>query len=283
MASEEVSAAARLLQKHAQHPLQPTVEDAPDDEATPSTAAAAPADPTWAPTMTPKTAGKQPAGASSALDTHSHEAFPELGVPKANVPRVVYPPIWAGAKGGSNGNLNGTSWSANGTPRTSTPTSGAVTPTGAPPLMSIPGRNVESIVVPANSVLPRSQLKRPIPDLVKDINRKSRAVITMATAPNGQLKFEASGPSDKALAALNDLVSQITRKVGADTATWCIALLINNFYRKPAPFRSRNPQELTSLASKALRLNPSKRNLVQEYKCPRSTRPRPIRMTMTML
>lgn len=212
MASEEVSAAARLLQKHAQHPLQPTVEDAPDDEATPSTAAAAPADPTWAPTMTPKTAGKQPAGASSALDTHSHEAFPELGVPKANVPRVVYPPIWAGAKGGSNGNLNGTSWSANGTPRTSTPTSGAVTPTGAPPLMSIPGRNVESIVVPANSVLPRSQLKRPIPDLVKDINRKSRAVITMATAPNGQLKFEASGPSDKALAALNDLVSQITRK-----------------------------------------------------------------------
>ncbi|GAP86810.1 putative RNA binding effector protein Scp160 [Rosellinia necatrix] len=212
MASEEVSAAARLLQKHAQHPLQPTVEDAPDDEAAPLTTAPASADPTWAPTMSAKTAGKQPAESSAALDTQSHEAFPELGVPKATGPKTNYPPIWAGAKGGANGNANGASWSANGTPLASTPTSGVATPTGVPPPMAIPGRNVETIMLHSSSILPRAQLKRPIPDTIKDINRKSRAVITMATGPGGHLKFEASGPQDKAQQALRDLVSQIGRK-----------------------------------------------------------------------
>ncbi|KAI1369784.1 putative RNA binding effector protein Scp160 [Xylaria arbuscula] len=217
MASEEVSAAARLLQKHAQHPLQATVEDAPDDEAKPSTDAPAPTDSSWAPTMSAKAAGKQPSEAPSAgIDTQSHEAFPELGVPKATAPKTNYPPIWAGAKGGANGNLNGTSWSANGTPRTATPTSGVATPTGVPPPMAIPGRNVETLMLPSSSILPRAQLKRPITDTVKDINRKSRAVITMTNGPGGQLKFEASGPPDKAQQALRDLVSQIGRK---ETAT----------------------------------------------------------------
>ncbi|KAI0912029.1 putative RNA binding effector protein Scp160 [Ustulina deusta] len=212
MASEEVSAAARLLQKHAQHPLQATVEDAPDDEAKPSTDAASATDSSWAPTMSAKAAGKQPGEASAGIDTQSHEAFPELGVPKTTAPKTNYPPIWAGAKGGANGNVNGTSWSANGTPRTMTPTSGAATPTGVPPPLAIPGRNVETIMLPSSSLLPRAQLKRPIPDIIKDINRKSRAVITMATGPGGQLKFEASGPQDRAQQALRDLVSQIGRK-----------------------------------------------------------------------
>ncbi|KAI0868200.1 putative RNA binding effector protein Scp160 [Hypoxylon argillaceum] len=216
MASEEASAAARLLQKHAQHPLQATVEDAPDDEAKPLTTTTAPSDPTWAPTMSAKAAGKQPAEVSAALDTQSHEAFPELGVPRNTAPKTSYPPIWAGAKGGANGNANGISWSANGTPRTSTPTSRAATPMGVPPPMAIPGRNVETIMLPSSSLLPRDQLKRPIADTINDLNRKSRATITMATGPGGQLKFEASGPQDKAQQALRDLVSQIGRK---ETAT----------------------------------------------------------------
>ncbi|KAI0408400.1 putative RNA binding effector protein Scp160 [Xylaria palmicola] len=216
MASEEISAATRLLQKHAQHPLPVTVEDAPDDDAKPSTTSAIPTESTWAPTVSAKAAAKQPVDAATALDTQSHEAFPELGVPKTNAPKANYPPIWAGAKGNANGNANGASWSANGTPRTSTPTSGAATPTGLPPPMAIPGRNVETLMLPSSSLLPRAQLKRPIPDTIKDINRKSRAVITMSSGPGGQLKFEAAGPQDKAQQALRELVSQIGRK---ETAT----------------------------------------------------------------
>ncbi|KAI1325057.1 putative RNA binding effector protein Scp160 [Xylariaceae sp. FL0255] len=210
MASEESSAAARLLQKHAQNPLQASVEDVPDEDAKPSSTADSANAPTWTPTMSAKAAGKQAANASS-IDTQSHEAFPELGVPKA-ASKANFPPIWAGAKNGANGNANGTSWSASGTPRTSAPGSGVATPTGLPPSVAIPGRNVETIMLPSSSLLPRNQLKRPIPDILKDINRKARATITMSTGPGGQLKFEATGPQDKAQQALRDLVSQIGRK-----------------------------------------------------------------------
>ncbi|KAI0014761.1 RNA binding effector protein Scp160 [Xylariomycetidae sp. FL0641] len=215
MASEEgSSAAARLLEKHAQNPLAATVEDAPDDDAKAAAAAAAVAAPaaedsSKGPTMSAKAAGKQPATASPALDTQSHEAFPELGVPKATPPKNNFAPIWGGAR--ANGNPNGTSWSANGTPRTSTPASGisTPTPTGVPPSMSIPGRNVESLTLESQYILPRNQLRRPIPDIIKDINRKSRAVITMVPSPSGSLKFEATGPQDKAQQALRELVQQI--------------------------------------------------------------------------
>ncbi|KAI1490767.1 RNA binding effector protein Scp160 [Biscogniauxia mediterranea] len=215
MATEEGSAAARLLQQHTQNSLHATVEDAPDDDVKAASAAAAAAaapaadDSTWGQTMSTKAAGKQPAQASAPLDTQSHEAFPELGVPKTAAVKNNSAPIWAGAKAGLNGNANGTSWSANGTPQTSTPPSGVSTPTGLPPSMSIPGRNVESILLESRYILPRTQLKRPIPDIVKDINRKSRAVITMVPAPSGHLKFEATGPQDKAQQALRDLVQQI--------------------------------------------------------------------------
>ncbi|KAI1815926.1 putative RNA binding effector protein Scp160 [Poronia punctata] len=212
MASDEGSAAARLLQKHAQHPLQPTVEDVPDEEVKPSTSSPAPVDPSWGPTPTAKAAGKQ----SAPIDTLSREAFPELGASKGPASKPAFPPIWAGVKLNGNGNANGSSWSTDATPRTSTPASRAATPTGVPPPMAIPGRNVETIMLHPSSILPRAQLRRPIPDTVKEINRKSRAVITMSNGPAGQLKFEASGPQDKAQQALRDLVSQIGRK---ETAT----------------------------------------------------------------
>ncbi|KAI0010351.1 putative RNA binding effector protein Scp160 [Xylariaceae sp. FL0662B] len=207
MASEvtnlEGSAAARLLQKHAENPLHATVEDAPEEDPASETS-------TWGQTMSTKAAGKQPARDSGPLNTQDHEAFPELGVPKTTTAsKSVSPPIWAGAKGGANGKVNGTSWSTNGSPRTSTPASGVSTPTAVPPPMSIPGRNVETVLLEARYILPRNQLKRPVPDIVKDINRKSRAVITMVPAPGGHLKFEATGPQDKAQQALRDLVQQV--------------------------------------------------------------------------
>ncbi|KAI1388026.1 putative RNA binding effector protein Scp160 [Hypoxylon trugodes] len=212
MASEinnvENSAAARLLQKHAENPLHVTVEDVPDEELKSSPTADTPEKSSWAQTPSAKAAGKQPAQDSGRLDTQSHEAFPELGVPKTTAAsKSNISPIWGGAR--ANGKANGSSWSANGTPRTSTPASGVSTPTGVPPPVSIPGRNVETLLLESRYVLPRNQLKRPIQDIVKDINRKSRAVISLAPAPSGHLKFEATGPQDKAQQALRELVQQI--------------------------------------------------------------------------
>ncbi|OTB02159.1 hypothetical protein M426DRAFT_62713 [Hypoxylon sp. CI-4A] len=214
MASEnnnnnESSAAERLLQKHAENPLQVTVEDVPDEELKSPSAADTSEKSSWAQPASSKAAGKQPAR-QSGLDTQSHEAFPELGVPKTTAASKsnISPPIW----GGANGKANGTSWSTNGTPRASTPTSGVSTPTGVPRPVSIPGRNVETLLLEGRHVLPRNQLKRPLQDILKDINRKSRAVVTSAPAPSGHFKFEATGPQDKAQQALRDLVQQIGTK-----------------------------------------------------------------------
>ncbi|KAL8417933.1 hypothetical protein RB594_001519 [Gaeumannomyces avenae] len=190
--AEPGSLADQLRQNHTV-----TVEDAEDPDLpqhSPQPAAA-------------KAAGKQNASPvpSASIDTHSHELFPELGGPKkAN---AAVPPVWS-AKTASNGSkANG------GTPVDAG--SGASTPNGSrggPPALSIPGRNVTHVFLEPQQIMPRAQLKRPIPDILKDLNRKSRANVTMSSAPNGRLRFEATGPQDVAHQALKDLVQQIGAK-----------------------------------------------------------------------
>lgn len=205
----EESAAQKLLQKHAEAPHHVTVEDAPDEEAPvkPATDSSG----SQMPSLSANAAGKQKdiPGPKTRLDTQSHELFPELGAPKGKSANVA--PVW-GAKSNANGPSNGPS--SNGVSRSSTPASGAATPApAATPSMFIPGRNVESVTLEPQFILPRGQLKRPIPDIMKDINRKSRANVTMATASNGRLRFDATGPQDVAQQALKDLVQQIGTRV----------------------------------------------------------------------
>lgn len=219
--TDDLSAAQKLLQKHAV-----TVEEVPDEEdlkhPKPSAPEPEPAGkenaPSWGPTMSTKAAGKQKVqestgGRPTALDTQSHELFPELGGPKPKASAGVVPQ-W-GAKTNVNGKTNGTS-PANGTSRASTPASGIATPTSSafhgPPAMSIPGRNVESIWLEPQHILPRTQLRRPIPDIIKDLNRKSRATISMPATADRRLRFDAAGPQDIAQQALKELVQQIGAK-----------------------------------------------------------------------
>lgn len=189
----EESVAQRLQQHHV------TVEDVPDDEL--------PTQPTEEASASGSSPAVKAAGKpkQAALDTQSHELFPELGAPKGKSPSVA--PIW-GAKSNANGGSNGVS-------RSSTPASGTSTPSAqAPtPSMAIPGRRVETYTLAPHHVRPRSELRRPIPDILKDINRKSRANITMTQSPNGHLKFIATGPQEAAQQALKDLVGQIGLKV----------------------------------------------------------------------
>lgn len=182
------SLAQKLAAEHKAEPHAATVEDVPDEDLPQASSA-------------PK---------KSNIDTQSHDAFPELGVGKGKSANVA--PIW-GAKA-SNG-ANGSSTAAS---RSSTPASAAPAPSqAAKPAFSIPGRNVESITLEPQYLLQRGQLKRPIPDIIKDINRKSRANVTMTTASNGRLKFDAAGPPDVAQQALKDLINQIGTKVSLPT------------------------------------------------------------------
>lgn len=226
MASEE-SIAQKLLQKHAEDPHYATVEEVPDEDlpSKPVNDASG----SWAAPMSTKSAGKQqePQNPKAPLDTQSHELFPELGAPKGKSANVA--PIW-----GAKNSANGVGTSPNGPSRSPTPASGTATPSKAStPSMFIPGRNVETVTLEPQFVLPRGQLRRPIPDILKDINRKSRANITMATASNGRLRFDATGPQEIAQQALKDLVQQIGTRVGlksqhvlsfsivSSSLTWC--------------------------------------------------------------
>ncbi|KAK0385284.1 hypothetical protein NLU13_7760 [Sarocladium strictum] len=184
--SVEMSAAQRMMQQH-HTPHAVTVDEVPDED-----------DPT-APLP-----GKENAAPKKGLDTQSHDLFPELGAPKGKAPNVA--PIW-GAKNNANGASNGAS--SNGVSRSSTP--GNATPASSvkTPSMFIPGRSIESVTLEPQFIMQRNQLKRPIQDTIKDINRRSRAQITMSTATNGRLKFDATGPQDVAQQALKDLVQQI--------------------------------------------------------------------------
>lgn len=181
--SESTSAAERLMQQHAEN-HQVTVEDAPDEDL-PS----------------------RPAAPSTSLDD-----FPALGAgpngSKGKSKEPAGPAIWM-AK------LNTGANTPNGTSRASTPASntGVATPppVAGPNTMSLPGRHSEVVVLDPQYIMPRNQLKRPIPDLVKDINRKSRANLNISYQGN-RLRVEASGPQDHAQQAIRELVNQIGTK-----------------------------------------------------------------------
>ncbi|KAM3497889.1 hypothetical protein MY10362_008770 [Beauveria mimosiformis] len=211
--SGELSAAQRLMQEHAQLvPHLVTVEDVPDvDLPKPTNDASG----SWAAPMSSTTAGKQKEKQSS-LDTQSHELFPELGAPKGKASKVV--PIWSAKNGAPKQN------GSNGAPQHATPpapTAAAATGPASqvpPPVMSIPGRQVESVTLEPQFIMERSKLKRPISEILRDLNRKSRANITMSTVSNGRVKFDATGPQDVAQQALKDLVNQIGRRTVIEVA-----------------------------------------------------------------
>lgn len=212
-ASEELSAAQKLAQEHAEHSAEGhhvTVEDVVDEDLSPHHNGTAEASNTPAPAE--KAAGKQketsPATAATttttALDTQSRELFPDLGGPRSQATTKVVPK-WNVLSEATNGQ------GPNGTSRAATPSSGTATPTGHPavPSVSLPGRkNVETIALRPQHMKPREQLRRPLPDIIKDINRTSRANISIASTSNG-ITFEATGPQDAAQRALKELVNQI--------------------------------------------------------------------------
>lgn len=214
----------------------PDEEDLKHGEVPKSTSILEPADdegvsvPMWSQPVSAKAAGKQKAEAQTnrpALDTQSHDLFPELGgTPKPqNGPAMAS--IWNAKKPmnvsptGTNGKANGLTPTKNSS-RASTPTSGVATPTstnnspaprGPPAVMAIPGRHTERISLAPSQLLPRTQMKKPLADILKDVNKRSKANITNTTGQGGAQWFTAIGPVDACRQALKDLVEQIGSKV----------------------------------------------------------------------
>ncbi|KAL8905030.1 MAG: hypothetical protein Q9207_002886 [Kuettlingeria erythrocarpa] len=197
------------------------------------------------PAMSENAAGKQkakeepvepprPAATTTAtlpLDTKSEEAFPALGggpKPKNATPVST---AWGTRKPLEAANpvpngINGqrpTSGSVSS--RASTPASGKLTPASTYPSvasqprapsiprhMPIPGRHTERIQFAPSQLLPRNQLKKPLQDVIRSINKGSKAKVEMKPGRNGTLIFEGTGPVDATRQALRDVAREVGSK-----------------------------------------------------------------------
>ena len=252
-ASGSLSLAEQLKMKHtSEESHRPTVEDAVDEEdiihPPPSSVMSfKPVDITPTPVLVPahesvprKAAGKQRAaeappaserlGKAAPLDTKSEELFPALGGgPKAKVPTPAVT-AWGSKKPALVGNMTSNGVNGHGpmssaaSSRLSTPASGEMTPTsgtsipaqargGAPQYMSIPGRYTERVIFAPSQLLPRAQLKKPVQDILREINKKSKATVEMRPGPGGVVYFEGKGPVDAVRQALKDVAKDVGSKV----------------------------------------------------------------------
>ena len=172
----------------------------------------------------PKTNG------AASFNAQDQEAFPALGSgPRAPAP-VPAAMVWGAKKpssvhAGANGANGHAPLSSMSSSRASTPTSGLTTPSSTndsrgpqtrglsmPQYMPMPGRHSERIQFAPSQLLPRDQLKKPLQDVLRSINKSSKAKVEMKSGPNGNIIFEGTGPVDATRQALKDLAKEVGSK-----------------------------------------------------------------------
>ncbi|KAK4506632.1 hypothetical protein PRZ48_000364 [Zasmidium cellare] len=242
--TEGLSAAEKLQQQHELKEAQEkaahkaTVEDAEDEDAAPhpppaaagtaslpiSTDPSRVATPSADPVPGSKAAGKQPAKEQPAasrppLDTQSEELFPALGAPKA--PAAAPTSMWSKkpATVGKAANGVANAGATNASSRSSTPASGILTPgstapsqRGPVPQMNLPGRYTEQVSLHPSMMTPSNQRKKPLQDILRDINKRSRANVEMKPGPGDALTFQGTGPVDDVRMALKEVANQLCSK-----------------------------------------------------------------------
>ena len=94
-----------------------------------------------------------------------------------------------------------------------------------PSVVSLPGRFTERIQFAPSQLIPRQQLKKPVPDVLRDINRRSKAKVESRPGPGGVLIFEGQGPVDAVRQALKEVANQLGSKVRYATLILCLAAI----------------------------------------------------------
>ena len=166
----------------------------------------------------------------SAFDPKSEELFPALGGGPKSRTSAPIASAWGFKKPAAPANNGPTVTNGYGhassaaSSRTSTPASGVLTPnssnapiqhtrTSIPQYMSMPGRHSERVQFAPSQLLPRNQLKKPLQDVLRDINKRSKATIEMKPGPAGVVYFEGRGPVDAVRQALKDVAKEVGSKV----------------------------------------------------------------------
>jgi hypothetical protein len=214
------SPAQKLLAKHSE-PHKVEIEEVVDEEdiAHPPPSASLHPNVDSSLSMSDVAKGKQKATADTelpkkpkgpAFDVKSEEAFPALGGP---TPRAAAPASQTWGKMPAAIHTNGTKPSVNGG---SNGTSRAPPPASLPSSRNsiIPGWDSQKVELYPQQIN-RGQLKKPLQEIIRDINKRSKANITSTAGAGTVLVFEGKGPKDAVTAALKELVQTICTKVGS--------------------------------------------------------------------
>ena len=226
---ENLSFAEQLQKKHeASHKPtshKPTIEEVVDEEdklhpppsslvAKPTLAAEAGETP-----LSEKAKGKQKAeepqdGTSKTkqavpLDTTSEELFPALGSgPKPRNAAGGASTAWGSNKPAAVvGKTNGA------TPRISTPLSSA---SALNRTVQMPGRHTETVNFAPSQLMPREKLRKPLPDLLRELNKRSKATVEMKHVKNGEIAFIGTGPS---VEVVQQALREVAKHAGAKVST----------------------------------------------------------------
>ena len=166
------------------------------------------------------------------VDLSSKESFPELSAVKPQAPLAV--PSWGAGKSSVSAD---DSTNASGA---ATPTSSNSSPFGGPGTFNIPGQHRERITLAQSDLLSRAQMKRPLPDILKDINRKLKVNVTYNTGDKGNLYFTAVGPTASSVReAIFELADRICVSVSCIVSAAYVCT--NYLCSKKPPSRSQLP------------------------------------------
>jgi len=82
------------------------------------------------------------------------------------------------------------------------------------PHMAMPNRHSERIQFAPSQLLSKNKMKKPLQEVLRGINKRSKANVEMKPGSNGVIIFEGVGPVDAARQALKDLAKEVGSIVG---------------------------------------------------------------------
>ena len=129
----------------------------------------------------------------------------------------MHPRLPANANGLKNGQV------ANNAPsRSSTPASGLATPASSAAGfrgVSLPGRHTEAISFAPSQLAQSKDLKKPVSEILRDINKRSKAKVEMSQGAGGSYAFRATGstPND-----VRETLKEVARQLGSRVSHCCV-------------------------------------------------------------
>jgi len=218
--SDQLTPAQQLMQKHISsddQPLSAKVEEVvdQDDLEHPPPSSTLPHRPDHDAVLPEQ---KPTAKKSTTLDTTSEELFPSLGGPRS-ASGTGQSHTWSKKpsimtmNNHLNPNNNGPAIPGRVSAGGMSPNGSVTSPGPLHPKMSLPGRYSEQVVFAPSQLLPRSQLKKPVIEVLREINKRSKAEVKMSNGPNSCVIFEGTGPVDAVRQALKDVAKEVGSKV----------------------------------------------------------------------